>query len=404
MQAVILAAGVGRRLGRFAGGKPKCLVNIGGRPLIKHQLEALADNGVGPVLIVLGCQAEAVREVVGDRAEYIVNDRYEQTNSLYSLWLARDWIKGPFVLLNSDLFFHPEILRRVLEEEGNIIAYDSTASCGREQSKVAIRERRVIDLGKDLPAGSARGESLGVIRFDAEGKQVLLAQADALIKAGYEKAWVTEAVRACCSLIRIYGVNVAGFPWIEVDFPYDLEEARQEVWPAIWRSRWKSFVFWKRTRWAVVGLIAVVLALGGWIASSEVGPASIAWETVAPRGAEKVVLAVGNGSQKWWMVEQGKSAIAELEGGKMVRVESRALQSPHAQIPVKCVLEISLDGQPYDWEVVTANPDPTASLPDLVVGERDRLQFRLPPGQHVLKVARVAGTCEQFLVRIRPQE
>ena len=291
MQAAILAAGVGSRLGRFSGGKPKCLLNIGGRPLIKHQLEALADNGVGPVLVVLGHEADAVREVVGDRAEYIVNDRYQETNSLYSLWLARDWIKGPFVLLNCDLFFHPDILGRVLEEKGNIIAYDSTASRGREQTKIAIKERRVLDLGKDLPAGSARGESLGLLRLDAEGAQSLLAQADAQISAGFEKAWVTQAVRSCCSLTHLYGVNVAGLPWVEVDYPYDLEEARKEVWPAIRKSRWKGFVFWKRTRWAAVGVAALTLALGGWYAGSEVGSASIDWETVKPVvGAEKVVV------------------------------------------------------------------------------------------------------------------
>ena len=295
MQAVILAAGVGSRLGQLSNGQPKCLINIGGRALIRHQLEALADNGVGQVLMVLGYEAETVRRVVGDRAEYIVNDRYADTNSLYSLWLARDWIKGPFLLLNSDLFFHPDILSRALEEEGNILAYDSTASRGREQTKVAIRERRIVDLGKDLPAGSARGESLGLLRFDADGAQALLAQADALIKAGNEKAWVTEAVRNCCSLVRIYGLNVAGLPWVEVDFPHDLEEARREVWPAIWKGRWKRLVYLRRTRWAVVGLAALALALAGWHASSQVGPASIDWASVTPKGAEKVLLDVRGG-------------------------------------------------------------------------------------------------------------
>ena len=110
MQAVILAGGVGSRLESMTGGRPKCLVEVGGRPIILHQLDALSDHGIGPVLMVVGYQHEAVREVVGQRVEYLVNERFKETNSLYSLWLAREWIKGDFVLLNSDLLFDPEIL------------------------------------------------------------------------------------------------------------------------------------------------------------------------------------------------------------------------------------------------------------------------------------------------------
>ena len=130
MRAIILAAGVGSRLQALSGGKPKCLVEIGGRPLILHQLEALADHGIGPVLIVAGYKADEVRSVVGDRAEFVVNDRYQETNSLYSLWLAREHVDGPFILLNCDLFFSPEILERLLDAPSNALAYDSTSSRG----------------------------------------------------------------------------------------------------------------------------------------------------------------------------------------------------------------------------------------------------------------------------------
>ena len=74
MQAVILAGGVGSRLEKVTNGRPKCLAEIGGRPLILHQLEALSDQGVGPVLMVVGYKHEAIREVVGHRVEYIVNE------------------------------------------------------------------------------------------------------------------------------------------------------------------------------------------------------------------------------------------------------------------------------------------------------------------------------------------
>src|SRR5512134_753543 len=119
MQAVILAAGVGSRLSSVSNGTPKCLQPIADRPVIEHQLEMLADAGIGHVLVVVGYKADEVRKVVGYRAEYIENPRFRETNSLYSLWLAREWVTGPFLLINGDLVFHPQVLDRLLAKGAN---------------------------------------------------------------------------------------------------------------------------------------------------------------------------------------------------------------------------------------------------------------------------------------------
>jgi choline kinase len=404
MQAVILAGGVGSRLGDVTRDKPKCLVEVGGKPLIKHQLEALADHGVGPVLLVLGYRGEAVREVVGEAADYITNTRWEETNSLYSLWLARDWVKGPFLLLNCDLLFHPEIIDRALEGSGNVLVYDSTSSGGREQTKVAIRERRVLDLGKDVPVGASRGESLGLLKFNADGARALFESVEALIQQGHENTWVTEAVRTTCSTVPIHGVNVAGLPWVEVDFPYDLEQARREVWPAIERDRSRPLVLWKRFRWAVAGLAAAVLAAGGWFSSSRMGPARIDWESVVPVAASEVSIVRPSGTQRWWMLARGDSAVAQLGAAERVRIEFRLLLPLGAKEPGRYVVEVSLDGEPYDWDVLKATPDSSAVLPGYVVGDRDRLEYELAPGDHAVVVRLLAGTGDQLLTRIRRPE
>jgi len=404
MQAVILAGGVGSRLDKLTDGKPKCLVEIGGRPLILHQLEALSDHGVGPVLMVVGYNHEAIRETVGRRVEYLVNERYRETNSLYSLWLARERVKGPFVLLNSDLFFDPEILARLLEEPGNVLAYDSTSSRGREQTKVAIRGRKVLDLGKDLPPASARGESLGLLKFEADGAKAMLEVAAHQIEGGHEQAWVIEATRAVCKMTPIYGTNVAGLPWTEVDFPHDLEEARSEVWPAIWKGRWRRRVYWRRTRWLAAGIVALVLAVGGWFASARVGPASLDWESVPPLEAPALSLALPRGNQKWWLVSRGDSIAAQVEGGGPLRVEVRLLMAPDRAEAGRYVVAVSVDGAPHDWEAFTATPDSGAVLGGAVVGDRDRLEIVLPPGQHVVRVGLVAGHGNGLLVRIRRPE
>ena len=402
MQAVILAAGVGSRLSSASGGSSKALVDIGGKPLILRQLEALADHGIGPVMVIGGHHADLVQRAIGDRAGLILNERFTETNSLYSLWLARDWIKGPFVLLNCDLLFDPRILSDLLEQPGNVLAYDSTSSRGPEQTKVAMKRDRVVDIGKDLPPNSARGESLGLLKFEADGSRALMAAADRLISDGNEGAWVIEATRAICAEVELRGRNVAGHAWTEIDLPHDLDVARREVWPVIWKGRWARQAYWRRTRRVGIGLIALGLAVAGWLTSTRVGPASIDWETVDAVGVEPLRISRDGKTQRWWDAPAGTVVVAQVPGPEAA-IEVRLVLPPTVQ-PTdshQYVVGVQVDGAPHDWYSLTATPDSGVSLGGLPVGDRDRITLVLPAGDHRIGVELTAGHSSRMLVRIR---
>ncbi len=180
MKAIILAAGLGSRLGAKANGQPKALQRVGHRSLIEHQLESLSAEGVGPVAVVIGHGGDQIRTVLGDSVEYVVNEHPSETNSLYSLCLAREWLKKDVLILNCDVLFHPEVLKRLLRAEGNALAYDSTSHSGAEQTKVGLRGSRVVDLGKDFPETGARGENLGIVKLDPAGCLALKGKAEAI--------------------------------------------------------------------------------------------------------------------------------------------------------------------------------------------------------------------------------
>src|SRR5262245_1944429 len=110
MRGIILAAGRGWRLRDITGTRPKCLARAGAETLLDRQLQALAANGVGPVTVVAGYGADEVRAVCGRRAELRYNNVFASTNSLYSLWLARDLLADGAVVLNCDVLFHPRLL------------------------------------------------------------------------------------------------------------------------------------------------------------------------------------------------------------------------------------------------------------------------------------------------------
>lgn len=399
MQAVILAAGMGSRLKTLSGGAAKCLVEIAGRPLILHQLEMLADHGVGPVIVVLGYQAESVKAVIGDRAQTFVNERYAETNSLYSLWLARGLIAGPFVLLNSDLFFDPAILDKLLHEKGNALAYDSTSSRGREQTKVVIRGGNVVDLGKDVPSSAARGESLGLLKFDKTGSVAILEAADLLIGSGNEDAWVIEGTRSILRDVTVAAVNVAGLPWAEIDFPYDLDVARREVWPAIHRRRFLTQSRWRRARHVVVAATIIAIALIGWYANSTVGPASTNWETVRIEG--RAVEVRRESQVQSWVLGSLGSPVSGAVTSDQVSVETRLILPRALRGEYKYVIAVTVDGEPVTWKAHTTHRDSIAKTVVGPVGERERVKIDLSPGAHTVGVRLIDGHGTGVLIRLR---
>jgi hypothetical protein len=154
----------------------------------------------------------------------------------------------------------------------------------------------------------------------------------------------------------------------------------------------------------VVGVLAVMLAVLGYYASTRVGPASVVWESVPVSGAEAVRLERGAGSQRWWLAQTGATASAQVNGPEVV-VEVRLLMADSTtSARNRFVVAVTLDGLPHDWEALTATPDTTATLEAWRVGDRDRILVRLPTGVHDVGVRLVEGHGKQILVRVRQRE
>jgi hypothetical protein len=213
-----------------------------------------------------------------------------------------------------------------------------------------------------------------------------------------------EAVRSFCTSTSIYGVNVAGLPWVEIDFPYDLNRARKEVWPAIIRSRWKRIIHWRRIRWIVAGVMALILIAVGWIISLNFNSETTTWSTVLPSGGNEFVLNMPKGTQQWWIASRSDIIRAVVYGPSTVRVEMRLVLFPDIQNSEQYVVQVSRNGKPMRWKVFRSAPDQKTAVSGLVLGDRDRIEFGLPPGTHDIEVSLVAGNCEQFLARIRNSE
>ncbi len=237
-RAVILAAGRGSRMADETQDRPKALLRVGSRSLLGVQLSSLRSLGVEQILIVAGYRAEQVQRAAGNRARIVLNQRWNRTNSLYSLWLARDWLLGTpeggsVLVMNSDVLISPEILVRLFQPRESAFAYDSTSGQDSEHMKVDLCRGFLRAMSKDLADTRVAGENVGVLRFDAVAARVLVAAAEALLADGSDTAWLAAAVERAAQHVSMRAIDVSDLPWIEVDFPQDLRRARQEIWPKL---------------------------------------------------------------------------------------------------------------------------------------------------------------------------
>jgi choline kinase len=238
MRGIILAAGKGSRLNGTAGDKPKCLVEAGGLTLLERQIRILDRAGVDDITIVVGCAADRVRALCGRRVTYVENIRFAETNSLYSLWMARALLHEGFVVLNCDVLFHPVLLTDLLtsrHQDALLIAYRDAHEppYGDEEMKVKVRCGRVVDMSKTMDPGEADGENLGIVKFSPAGAAILVDILDRLVAAGELRAWAPRAFREFARIRPLHAISTRGLPWIEIDFPEDYQRAVREVLPAI---------------------------------------------------------------------------------------------------------------------------------------------------------------------------
>jgi L-glutamine-phosphate cytidylyltransferase len=237
MKAVILAAGKGTRLDGAAV-KPKCLVKVGGSSLLNRQIASLRNQGVDDIIVVVGFAGDSIREECDARITFVENPAFAETSSLYSLWLAREYLSEGFVVLNSDVLFHPQMLTDLIEsprENALLISYVSDESCplGEEEMKVKVEDGRVVDLSKEMNPREADGENVGIVKFSAEGAMLLVQYMDDLVARDFVKAWAPRAFREYALHHPLHALSTGGLPWIEIDFPEDYQRAVTDVYPQI---------------------------------------------------------------------------------------------------------------------------------------------------------------------------
>lgn len=240
MKAVILAAGVGKRLGAVTGNRPKCLLEVGGRSLLVRYLDALLEAGVKSAVLVVGHRQELIRAAIGDAyrgcaLRYIVNDQYRR-GSLYSLWLARATFDDDLLIMDADVLCPASFVKRLVNSpHPNAILIDETVRQDSEERMAVIAGGRVMALTKQRPPQPAEllGEGVGFLKVTRCDSEAMVAAMEPFVTRGeldmeYEDTW-----EAFFQAVPVGYEKVGGQPWIEIDFPGDITRAEREILPRI---------------------------------------------------------------------------------------------------------------------------------------------------------------------------
>jgi len=236
MNGIILAAGSGTR---FNGAiYPKCLASFDDRTLIDIQLSTLRACGITDITVVVGFAADSVRLACGPHVRFVENTHFRETNSLYSLWLARRVLDQGFVVMNCDVLFHPAMMNDLLtarHENALLVAYPEpdAPDMRDEEMKVCVRRGLVVDIDKTLAPQRTDGENVGIVKFSVDGARALMPLMHGLVESGHLSAWAPRAFKAFARQHPLYAIGTRGLPWTEIDTPEDYRHGLEHVYPAI---------------------------------------------------------------------------------------------------------------------------------------------------------------------------
>ena len=237
MIGLVLAAGAGRRLRPYTDTLPKALVPVDGETTIMDiSLRNLAAAGLTDVTIVVGYCASAVEErkdafeqKYGVKISLVHNDKAEEWNNAYSLWLARDHFAQGALLVNGDTV-HPVSVEQTLlanRGPGILLAIDNVKKLADEEMKAVFSEDgRLTKITKLMEPSEASGEYIGATIIEAEAAAALADALKATFERNpdlyYEDGYQEFANRGG----EIRGAAIGDIPWVEVDNHDDLAKAR----------------------------------------------------------------------------------------------------------------------------------------------------------------------------------
>jgi L-glutamine-phosphate cytidylyltransferase len=235
MKAIILSAGQGSRLGHLVDDRPKCLIDFNGRSLLDRQLDTLEANGVHEAVVVTGFHDELVNQAIarrsgGPEVRTVFNPFFKVADNTGSLYMAREELCGDCLVWNGDTLVSTALMATVLgnDRSGICVTIDRKADGYDEDDMKVVEEGgRLKAIGKRIAEG-VNAESIGLLAFRAGGAEQFREAIEAAMRtAEGTTIWYLRVINHIAQSGDVWTLDVHGEEWGEVDFPPDVDIARE---------------------------------------------------------------------------------------------------------------------------------------------------------------------------------
>lgn len=239
MQAIMLAAGKGSRLGKYTKNNTKCMLEVHGKTLLERAIDALLLAGIKDFIIVLGYKGENVKKYIREKGLdkkiniiYVDNDVYDTTNNIYSLYLAKDYlIKDDTILLESDLIYDVSIVKKLVDSK-----YDSAVVIAKYEewmdgTVVTLNDEGFINSfieRKNFEYKNADNyyKTVNIYKFSKEfSERFYLPFLESYIKAYGNNDYYELVLKVISGLkeVKLHGFKLTGEDWYEIDDAQDYD-------------------------------------------------------------------------------------------------------------------------------------------------------------------------------------
>ena len=229
MQAIIMAAGKGSRLGALTNGNPKSFMEINGKKLIEYNLDILNKYGVDEIIIVTGYKDKAFEDLTCKmkNVRLVYNPFYEQMNVLGSFFFGMEYLKDDFLYLHADTLCEKSVFDKLVKFEADVNLPVDYKICDEEAMKIRAENGKLVEISKLVVLDKAEGEFIGIASFKKETIPLLKEKTKDLLR---EKQFMCYFEAAIQKLLDESNFDVKPFPvgnafWAEIDFEEDYKKA-----------------------------------------------------------------------------------------------------------------------------------------------------------------------------------
>ncbi len=230
MKAIILASGVGKRLRPLTNDIPKSLIKIGSRTLIERQIDSLVKCKIKDIIITTGLFEDKLKTFLKEKYTnlnliYVSNPKYDTTNYIYSLWLAKDHLYDNIVLIHGDLVFDEKLLKRLIKKNENVVLVNKNVKVPKKDFKAVIEDEKVTKIGVNFFSQNAY-YSIPMYKFSKKDFLAWMEEIEKEIKIGNVKIYAEDVFNKNSNKITLVPLYFDNEICMEIDTMEDLKKAK----------------------------------------------------------------------------------------------------------------------------------------------------------------------------------